>query len=341
MARPPRAARRPVRPLRIQVLHGPNLNLLGTRDPAVYGTTTLAEIDAELARRAAARHAEVRCAQSNLEGELVDLIQARPGLGRRDRDQPRRLHPHLGRRSATRSMRSRCRRSRSTCRTSTRASRSATDRSPPPGASARSAASAHKATTWDWTRPCATWKLRLAMASRGRTRAEEPPTAERRLTPNTPFVAIARGLAEIVTEHNLTELILDTKEHHPDGAARRRRRRCRSTSRPRRRCRPRQRAAAPRGGAGRRAGGARRVDDKHHVVTSPFVGTFYRQPNPDSPNYVVAARQGRQGPGALHRRGDEADERDRGRRRRHDHRRSSSRTARRSSTASRCSRSPA
>ena len=61
--------------IRIQVLHGPNLNLLGARDPAVYGTTTLAEIDAELTRRAAARGALVRCAQSNLEGELVDLIQ--------------------------------------------------------------------------------------------------------------------------------------------------------------------------------------------------------------------------------------------------------------------------
>jgi 3-dehydroquinate dehydratase-2 len=59
----------------IQVLHGPNLNLLGTRDPAVYGTTTLAEIDAELVRRGRARGVEVRCAQSNLEGELVDLIQ--------------------------------------------------------------------------------------------------------------------------------------------------------------------------------------------------------------------------------------------------------------------------
>jgi len=65
--------------IRIQVLHGPNLNLLGTRDPATYGTTTLAEIDAELARRAAARNAEVRCAQSNLEGELVDLIQRAKG----------------------------------------------------------------------------------------------------------------------------------------------------------------------------------------------------------------------------------------------------------------------
>lgn len=66
-------------PWRVQVLHGPNLNLLGTRDPAVYGTTTLAEIDAELVRRGRARGAEVRCAQSNLEGELVDRIQAARG----------------------------------------------------------------------------------------------------------------------------------------------------------------------------------------------------------------------------------------------------------------------
>ena len=64
---------------RILVLHGPNLNLLGTRDPAVYGTTTLAEIDAELARRAKARGAEVRSAQSNVEGELVTLIQRAKG----------------------------------------------------------------------------------------------------------------------------------------------------------------------------------------------------------------------------------------------------------------------
>ena len=60
---------------RIQVLHGPNLNLLGTREPARYGTTTLAEIDAELQRLARARGATLRTAQSNLEGELVDAIQ--------------------------------------------------------------------------------------------------------------------------------------------------------------------------------------------------------------------------------------------------------------------------
>ncbi len=64
------------RPPRIQVLHGPNLNLLGTREPAIYGTTTLAEIDRELMTRAKARGAVVRSAQTNVEGELVDRIQA-------------------------------------------------------------------------------------------------------------------------------------------------------------------------------------------------------------------------------------------------------------------------
>jgi 3-dehydroquinate dehydratase-2 len=63
----------------VLVLHGPNLNLLGTRDPAQYGTVTLAEIDAELARRAAARGATVTCVQSNLEGALVDAIQGARG----------------------------------------------------------------------------------------------------------------------------------------------------------------------------------------------------------------------------------------------------------------------
>lgn len=66
-------------PLRVLVLHGPNLNLLGTRDPDVYGTTTLAEIDAELAARARAHGAALEVAQSNLEGELVDRIQQARG----------------------------------------------------------------------------------------------------------------------------------------------------------------------------------------------------------------------------------------------------------------------
>lgn len=73
-AKPPSAAEH-----HVQVLHGPNLNLLGLRDPAIYGKTTLAEIDAELARRAAKRHAIVRCVQTNVEGELVTLIQRAQG----------------------------------------------------------------------------------------------------------------------------------------------------------------------------------------------------------------------------------------------------------------------
>ena len=65
--------------IRVQVLHGPNLNMLGQREPEHYGTLTLAAIDGELARRAAERGAEVRCNQSNIEGELIDLIQGSLG----------------------------------------------------------------------------------------------------------------------------------------------------------------------------------------------------------------------------------------------------------------------
>jgi 3-dehydroquinate dehydratase II len=71
--------KRSTRALGIQVLHGPNLNLLGTRDPAVYGSITLAEIDRELTQRAAKRGVMLRCAQSNVEGKLVDLIQKARG----------------------------------------------------------------------------------------------------------------------------------------------------------------------------------------------------------------------------------------------------------------------
>lgn len=64
---------------RVLVVHGPNLNLLGSRNPAVYGTTTLADVEAELARRATARGATVKSVQSNSEGALVDAIQAARG----------------------------------------------------------------------------------------------------------------------------------------------------------------------------------------------------------------------------------------------------------------------
>ncbi len=58
------------------ILNGPNLNLTGTRDPAHYGSLTLAEINARIAARAAALGAETDFAQSNHEGELIDIIHA-------------------------------------------------------------------------------------------------------------------------------------------------------------------------------------------------------------------------------------------------------------------------
>ncbi len=62
--------------MRILVLHGPNLNLLGTREPGVYGSTTLSDIDAALHARAAELRIDLHIGQSNHEGVLVDTIHA-------------------------------------------------------------------------------------------------------------------------------------------------------------------------------------------------------------------------------------------------------------------------
>lgn len=64
---------------RLLVLHGPNLNLLGTREPDIYGHATLAAIDADLAERAAAAGHALDSFQSNAEHALVDRIQAARG----------------------------------------------------------------------------------------------------------------------------------------------------------------------------------------------------------------------------------------------------------------------
>jgi 3-dehydroquinate dehydratase II len=65
--------------MRILVLHGPNLNLLGQREPEIYGRTTLAEIDARLETLARERGAELSAFQSNHEGALIDRLHAERG----------------------------------------------------------------------------------------------------------------------------------------------------------------------------------------------------------------------------------------------------------------------
>lgn len=62
--------------LSILVLHGPNLNLLGQREPEIYGAVTLADIDAQLTSLAAQLNCKVSCQQFNHEGDLVDAIQS-------------------------------------------------------------------------------------------------------------------------------------------------------------------------------------------------------------------------------------------------------------------------
>ncbi|MBC3934704.1 type II 3-dehydroquinate dehydratase [Undibacterium rugosum] len=61
---------------KLLLLNGPNLNLLGTREPATYGSTTLAEVEAAAIAQAQAAGAELVCFQSNHEGALIDRIHA-------------------------------------------------------------------------------------------------------------------------------------------------------------------------------------------------------------------------------------------------------------------------
>lgn len=61
--------------MKIAVVHGPNLNLLGTREPEVYGSQTLTEVNQELAAAAVGLDVELEAFQANGEGELIDFIQ--------------------------------------------------------------------------------------------------------------------------------------------------------------------------------------------------------------------------------------------------------------------------
>jgi 3-dehydroquinate dehydratase II len=65
--------------MKILFLNGPNLNLLGQREPEIYGHTTLADIEAKVRHRAAKLKVEIDFRQSNLEGELVSWIQQAKG----------------------------------------------------------------------------------------------------------------------------------------------------------------------------------------------------------------------------------------------------------------------
>lgn len=76
LSRAPRSGAR----RRVLVLHGPNLNMVGTREPGIYGPTTLAEIDARLRDLAGDLGVTVETFQSNSEGALIDRIQAARGL---------------------------------------------------------------------------------------------------------------------------------------------------------------------------------------------------------------------------------------------------------------------
>jgi acetyl-CoA carboxylase biotin carboxyl carrier protein len=120
------------------------------------------------------------------------------------------------------------------------------------------------------------WKLPLAMAKKGNDDAEKESSND--------VVAMARGLAEIVSEHHLTELVVESA-----GATITVRREAPAVMAPMPMQMPAYAPApmqsAP-SAAAPAAAAAPAVDDKAHVVTSPFVGTFYRKPNPDSPSYV-------------------------------------------------------
>ncbi|GAA1467789.1 type II 3-dehydroquinate dehydratase [Microbacterium thalassium] len=63
-------------PRRLLLVNGPNLNLLGTREPAIYGSATLADVERLVSEAAAARGFDVRAVQSNHEGVLIDAIHA-------------------------------------------------------------------------------------------------------------------------------------------------------------------------------------------------------------------------------------------------------------------------
>jgi 3-dehydroquinate dehydratase-2 len=62
--------------MKILIIHGPNLNLLGQREPEIYGNMTLADIDQEIVEKATALSLDATCRQSNHEGEIIEWLQS-------------------------------------------------------------------------------------------------------------------------------------------------------------------------------------------------------------------------------------------------------------------------
>ena len=83
----------------IYILNGPNLNLLGQRQPEIYGRETLADVVQACADLAAELRLPIKALQSNHEGQLVDWIQGLSGCKGCHHPQSRRLQPHVSRHS--------------------------------------------------------------------------------------------------------------------------------------------------------------------------------------------------------------------------------------------------
>ena len=81
----------------ILILHGPNLNLLGSREPDVYGTMTLEEINMKLVELGKSLGTDVKCLQSNHEGVLIDALHEACRLGKRRGVQPWGIYPYFHR----------------------------------------------------------------------------------------------------------------------------------------------------------------------------------------------------------------------------------------------------
>jgi 3-dehydroquinate dehydratase-2 len=133
--------------MRILVVNGPNLNLLGTREPEIYGTLTLAELERRLEQAASELEVQIDFFQSNHEGGLIDAIQGAVGRYQGVLINPGAFtHTSLALRDCLSA--SACPPSKSTCRTCIAANRSAGARTRPRRRSASSRDSVPWATNW-------------------------------------------------------------------------------------------------------------------------------------------------------------------------------------------------